>query len=182
MATSHVDSYQRSQDTRRRVLAMAPSLRSDRSGGAVDQYLALLQDRLPSWLRTLHDLSHLVGKGKVSDNLLLITQAGIEYYLELQSASLPAFTSASATVRFREAVRASGLGPMAEIAPLAAYLQAEQRIGRVAAAVEPVAAARLLLAGCFRQAHDEMFAGTDVGPTRDDWAASIVRELRLAPG
>jgi hypothetical protein len=41
---------------------------------------------------------------------------------DVQSAALPAFTSPNVTVRFREAVRDTGLGPRTEIAPLAAYL------------------------------------------------------------
>ncbi|MGV9307276.1 MULTISPECIES: hypothetical protein [unclassified Nonomuraea] len=181
MATSHVDPHQRSQDTRRRVLEMALSLREERGGGPVDLFLALLQDRLPLWLRILHDLSHLVGKGRVSDNLLPIARAGIDYYLEVQSAALPAFTSPSVTVRFRAAVRDNGLGPMAEIVPLADYLAAEQRLGRVAPSVDPVASARLLLAGCFQHAYYEMFVGADAGPSRDAGAEEIVKELRLEP-
>ncbi|MBB5081093.1 hypothetical protein [Nonomuraea endophytica] len=164
------------------MLEMAVSLREDRTGGPVDHFLALLQDRLPLWLRILHDLSHLVGKGRVNDNLLPIARAGIDYYAEIQSAALPAFTSPSVTVRFREAIRDNGLGPLAEIAPLAAYLAAEQRIGRVTAEADPDASARLLLAGCFRHAYNEMFFGAYSEPTRDVSAEEIVRELRLESG
>jgi hypothetical protein len=181
MATSQVDPYQRSQDTRRRILEMALSLREDRAGGSVDHFLALLQDRLPLWLSILHNLSHRTGKGCVSDNLLPIARAGIDYYIEMQSAALPAFSSPHVTVRFREAVRDTGLGPHTEIAPLAAYLAAEQRLGRVGPGVDPEASARLLIAGCLRHAYIEMFAGADAGPTREAGAAEIVRELRLEP-
>ncbi|MEU6713415.1 hypothetical protein ABZ897_18185 [Nonomuraea sp. NPDC046802] len=180
MATSHVDPHQ-SQDTRRRILEMAVSLRQDRSGGSVDHFLALLQDRLPFWLSILHDLSHRTGKGNVSDNLLPIARAGIDYYMEVQGAALPAFTSPSVTVRFRQAVRDTGLGPCAETAPLAAYLAAEQRLGRVGAEVDPEASARLLIAGCFHRAYIEMFMGADAGPAREVSAREIVRELRLEP-
>lgn len=106
MATSHVDPHQRSQDTRRRVLEMAVSLREDRTGGSVDQFLALLQDRLPLWLSILHDLSHRSGKGSVSDNLFPVALAGIDYYIDVQSAALPAFTSPNVTVRFLQDIRA----------------------------------------------------------------------------
>lgn len=177
----HVDPYQRSQETRRRVLEMALSMREDRTGGPVDHFLALLQDRLPLWLRILHDLPHLIGKGRVSDNLVPIARAGIDYYGEIQSAALPAFSSASVTVRFRDAARAKGLGPMSEIIPLSEYLRAEQALGRVAASVDVVASARLLLAGCFRHAYNEMFAGEDDGPSRAASAEEIVRALRLEP-
>ncbi|WP_176993581.1 hypothetical protein [Nonomuraea jiangxiensis] len=158
---------------------MAVFVREDRPGGSVDHFLALLQDRLPLWLSILHDLSHRVGKGRVADNLLPVARAGIDYYLEVQGAALPAFTSPHVTVRFREAIRDTGLGPPAETAPLAAYLAAEQRLGRIAAGVDPEASARLLIAGCFHRAYIEMFVGADAGPSRDASAREIVRELRL---
>lgn len=148
-------------------------------GQAVDMFLALLQDRLPVWLRVLDDLMHLVGKGRVSDNLLPIARAGIDYYSEVQSAAVPVFTSPSVTVRFREALRDSELGPMAEVVPLTEYLAAEQRAGRIPPEVDPLASARLLLAGCLRHAYYEMFVGADFLPSRDDSAEEIVRELRL---
>ncbi|WP_187414160.1 hypothetical protein [Nonomuraea sp. PA05] len=160
---------------------MAVSLREDRPGGSVDYFLALLQDRLPLWLSILHDLSHRIGKGSVSDNLLPIARAGIEYYIDVQSAALPAFISPNVTVRFRQAVRETGLGPRAETAPLAAYLAAEQRLGRVRPEVDPEASARLMVAGCFHRAYIEMFMGADAGPAREVSAREIVRELRLEP-
>jgi len=211
MATPYIDPYQinsdqidhqrtaephrNAQDARRRVLELAafmkreeaddaahPRSRGTASGHAVDMFLALLQDRLPVWLRILDDLMYLVGKGKVSENLLPIARAGIDYYCEVQSAALPAFTSPSVTVHFREAMRDSDIGPMSEIVPLTAYLAAEQRAGRVSPEVVPVASARLLLAGCFSHAYYETLLGTGgLLPSRDEVAEEIVRELRLEP-
>ncbi|MEV5891262.1 TetR/AcrR family transcriptional regulator C-terminal domain-containing protein [Nonomuraea fuscirosea] len=160
---------------------MAVSLREDRTGGSVDHFLALLQDRLPLWLSILHDLSHRSGKGSVSDNLFPVALAGIDYYIDVQSAALPAFTSPNVTVRFRQAIRDTDLGPRTETTPLAAYLAAEQRLGRVRADADPEASARLLVAGCFHRAYIEMFVGADTGPTREASAREIVRELRLEP-
>ncbi|WP_436759805.1 hypothetical protein [Streptosporangium sp. V21-05] len=207
MATPYIDPYQidrpqrpadpqrNAQDARRRVLELAafmkreeaddaarPRSRGTASGHAVDMFLALLQDRLPVWLRILDDLMYLVGKGRVSENLLPIARAGIDYYCEVQSAALPAFTSPSVTVHFREAMRDSDIGPMSEIVPLTAYLAAEQRAGRVSPEVVPVASARLLLAGCFSHAYYETLLGAgDSLPSRDEVAEEIVRELRLEP-
>ncbi|MET7331867.1 hypothetical protein [Nonomuraea sp. NPDC005650] len=160
---------------------MAVSLREDRPGGSVDHFLALLQDRLPLWLSILHNLSHRIGKGCVADNLLPVIRAGIDYYIDVQSAALPAFTSPNVTVRFREAVRDKGLGPRTEVAPLADYLAAEQRLGRIGPEVDPEASARLLIAGCFHRAYLEMFVGADMSPTLEASAREIVRELRLDP-
>ncbi|MGW7480990.1 hypothetical protein ACWGH8_20600 [Nonomuraea muscovyensis] len=163
------------------MLEMALTLRDGRPGGSIDHFLALLQYRLPFWLSVLHDLSERVGQGRVSDNLVPIARAGIDYHLEVQSAALPAFTSPNVTVRFREALREAGLGPTAEVVPLAAYLDGERRLGRIGARVDPEASARLLLAGCFHRAYLEMFVGADAGPSLDASAEEIVRELRLEP-
>jgi hypothetical protein len=194
MATPRLDPYQKAQDTRRRVLEMGmfmkrqdgenallhPGARGPAAPGqSVDLFLALLQDRLPVWLKILDDLMHLVGKGSVGDNLLPIARAGIDYYAEVQSAALPAFTSPSVTVRYREAMKDTRLSPMSEVVPLTEYLAAEQRAGRVSPQVDPVATARLLLAGCFRHAYYELFVGTDFVPSRDESAEEIIRELRL---
>ncbi|GII00013.1 hypothetical protein [Planobispora takensis] len=190
MATPQLDPHQKAQETRRRVLEMAVFMKreddqglrgSGTPGQAVDMFLALLQDRLPLWLKILDDLMHLVGKGRVNDNLLPIARAGIDYYAEVQSAALPAFTSPSVTVRFRQAMRHNELGPLSEVIPLTEYLAAEQREGRVSPEVDPLASARLLLAGCFRHAYYELFVGTDFVPSRDDSAEEIIRELRLEP-
>lgn len=179
MATSQIDPHQSSQDTRLRVLRMALSLRGERSGGPVDQFLVLLQDRLPLWLRVLHGLAP--GHGRVWDNLLLVARAGIDYYAEVHPAALRAFAEPALTVRYREAVRDNDLGPMSEIKPLSGYLAAEQRLGRVSHSVTPTASARLLLAGCFHHAYQESFLGADADHPRDSAAAEIIRELRLEP-
>ncbi|GAB2950558.1 TetR/AcrR family transcriptional regulator C-terminal domain-containing protein [Nonomuraea fastidiosa] len=160
---------------------MAVSLREDRAGGSVDYFLALLQDRLPLWLSILHNLTHRAGKGSVSDNLHPVARAGIDYYIDVQGAALPAFTSPDVTVRFRRAIKEAGLGPRTEIAPLAGYLADEQRLGRVRADADPEASARLMVAGCFHRAFIEMFVGCDDAPSRDASAREIVRELRLDP-
>ncbi|MFC7584219.1 TetR/AcrR family transcriptional regulator C-terminal domain-containing protein [Nonomuraea antimicrobica] len=85
------------------------------------------------------------------------------------------------TVRFRQAVRDNDLGPRTETAPLAAYLTAEQGLGRVRPDADPEASARLLVAGCFHRAYIEMFMGADAGPAREASAREIIRELRLEP-
>ncbi|MFD2351752.1 hypothetical protein ACFSTC_24430 [Nonomuraea ferruginea] len=99
----------------------------------------------------------------------------------MQSAALPVFSSPAVTVRFRHALKANGLGPPAEVTPLASYLREERLLGRVAGEVDPEASARLLLAGCLRHAFVELFVGADAGPSRETAAEEIVRELRLEP-
>ncbi|WP_214410942.1 hypothetical protein [Sphaerisporangium fuscum] len=198
MATPYSDPHDSAQETRRRVLEMAvlmrhgagdlsrpgdgaanPQFRGATPAQAIEMFFAILQDRLPVWLRVLEALLHRAGKGRVNDNLVPVVRSGIDYYAEVLAAALPAFISPSITVRFREAMRALQFSPNAEVAPLARYLEAERDLGRVAPDVTPEASARLLLAGCFRHAYYELFIGPSGVPSRDEGASEIVREMRL---
>jgi hypothetical protein len=196
-STLNQDPHQLVADTRRRVLEAALTLKAQEgryeSGGtaypqlrgttptqAVERFLVLLQDRLPSWLRALHGLMDQTGKGEVNRNLWPVAMAAIEFYAEVQAAAMPAFLSPSVTVRFRAALRENELTPDAEVRPLTAYLRAERELGRVSASVDPAATSRLLLAGCFRHAYYEMFIGPEMGMTREEAVAEIIRELRLS--
>ncbi|MGW2254787.1 TetR/AcrR family transcriptional regulator C-terminal domain-containing protein [Kitasatospora sp. NPDC001660] len=66
---------------------------------------------------------------------------------------------------------------------LAGYLAAEQRLGRVSAALDPHAAAVLLIGACFHRAFLEVFyadeapPGVLLPPTTDEFATESVRAL-----
>jgi AefR-like transcriptional repressor, C-terminal domain len=174
-------------DARRRVVEAASQLMRDRKSTPdpepaslrFDAFLALLQDRLPVWHRVLDDLSHLVGKADVNEVLIPVARAAIEFYAEIQRAELTAFSSPDQIVGYRSAMRSRGLGGHEVVEPLATYLAAEQRRGRVATDVDPDAAARLLLGACFQHAYFEVLMGVDVVPPREETADRIVYGLRL---
>ncbi|RJL27248.1 TetR/AcrR family transcriptional regulator C-terminal domain-containing protein [Bailinhaonella thermotolerans] len=187
------DLHERLQDTRRRVLEMSLLIRPEATGirdahnepaglnQAVDTFLALLQDRLPAWLRTLDTLIERAGKGNVTDNLIPVARAAIDYYADVQGNALPAFASPAVAVRFRHAFGALDLGPGNEVSALSRYIAAEQSQGRITTDADPDATARLLLAGCFRHAFYEIFFGLDSVPSRDVAAKETVTQLRLDP-
>jgi hypothetical protein len=182
---------QRLLNTRRRVVDATFQLMRERdpsegthetpAAPRFDAFLALLQDRLPVWHRVLADLSSLVGKAEVNDVLIPVARAAIEFYVEIQSTGVLAFTSPGQVVRFRRAMRTNELGPHEALAALADYLTAEQRLGRVDADVDPDAAARLLLGACYQHAVTEVMMGSDMVPPRDETADRLVYGLRLHP-
>jgi hypothetical protein len=157
------------------------TLPADPSGrAAVDLYLALLQDRLPVYVRTMGDLGARAGQRSVEDNLLPVARATIDFYCEILSVKVSAFTSPAQLIRLRQLMRARGLGPNVPQEMVASYLRAEQSHGRVAADVRPLATARLLLGGCVSYAFNSMLTGEDDQTSREEYIADIVLGLRLS--
>jgi AefR-like transcriptional repressor, C-terminal domain len=148
---------------------------------AVDLYLALLQDRLPVYVRTMADLVTHTGYGSVEDNLLPVARASIDFYCEILSVKVSVFSRPAQLVRLREVMRARRLGPSAAEDRVARYLQEEQERGRVAPDIGALAAARLLLGACVSYAFTTMLMGEGDMPPRDEYVADMVRGLRLSP-
>jgi AefR-like transcriptional repressor, C-terminal domain len=148
---------------------------------AMDLYLALLQDRLPVYVRTMADLVTCTGYGSVEANLLPVGRAAVDFYCEILSAKVAVFTRPAQLVRLREVMRARHLGPATAEDKVADYLRDEQERGRVAADVDALACARLLLGACVSYAFTMMLMGQDDMPARDEFIAGITRGLRLSP-
>ncbi len=147
---------------------------------ATDLYLALLQDRLPVYVRTLADLVTGTGHGSVEDNLLPAARATIDFYCEILSAKVSVFARPAQLVRLREVMRTRRLGPDVAEDRVARYLEEEQELGRVAPDIGALAAARLLLGACVSYAFSTMLMGEDDMPPRDEYAADVIRGLRLS--
>jgi hypothetical protein len=148
---------------------------------AMDLYLALLQDRLPVFVRTMADLVTCTGRGSVEDNLFPVGRATIDFYCEILGAKVAVFTRPAQLVRLREVMRARHLGPATAEDKVACYLRDEQARGRVAADVDALASARLLLGACVSYAFTTMLMGPDDMPPREVYTAGIIRGLRLSP-
>jgi hypothetical protein len=175
-------------DVRRQVVEMAAGRLhgADRFSpdpgdrAAMDLYLALLQDCLPVYVSVMADLVTRAGHGSIRGNLLPVARATIDFYCEILSAKVSAFTRPAQVVRLRELMRARGLGPDIAHDMVAAYLRTEQEQGRAAADVDPLAAAHLLLGACVSYAFTAMLMGEVDLPPRDEYAAGVVGGLRLS--
>ena len=80
-------------------------------------------------------------------------------------------------------LRELGFGPEAAQNALETYLRAEQRLGRVHPAINPVAAANLLFAVCFNYAHSRHVGAHPTRLTEEQFVTETVRTLMsgLAP-
>jgi AefR-like transcriptional repressor, C-terminal domain len=144
---------------------------------AMNLYLALLMDRLPVYARTIINLESQVGEGSVEQNLLPIGLATIQFYCEILAAKVSVFTKPDQLVQLRHALRSRDLGPQSGHTRVAAYLDGERRLGRVAADVDCEAAAQLLVGACLNYAFTKLLL--DDVPPRESFVEQAVRGLRL---
>lgn len=171
-------------DARRRVVGAVQDAGLATNTGdraELDLYLALLQDRLPVYVGTLADLFADVGVGSVRERLVMAARATIDFYCGILAAKVSVFARPSQLVRLRQVMRAREMGPQRSEETIATYLREEQKLGRVSADAEPLASARLLIGGGLNYAFVRMLKGEVYMPPTEDYAADIVRGLRLDP-
>lgn len=156
----------------------APAYAADSSDqSAMNLYLALLMDRLPVFHHTMTELESRVGEGSVEENLLPVALATIQFYCEILSAKVSVFTKPDQLLQLRRVLRSRDMGPHNAYTLIAAYLEAERRLGRVAADLDCTASARLLAGTCVNYAFTTMLLD-DVEP-REEFVRHAVRGLRL---
>lgn len=139
---------------------------------------SVVQERLPELVGTLKQLPERAGQSTVAANLEELVAVAVAFYRELVPMAGSLFADPDLLVRHQQMLRERGLGPHLAIGALAAYLEAEQRQGRVDPQVDPHAGAALLLGGCLQRA----FFATFVGPYSVDgddpgFAVRIVADL-----
>ena len=153
---------------------------SDASGqSAMTLYLALLTDRLPVYARTVINLQSQVGEGTVEQNLMPVAQATIRFYCEILAAKVSIFTKPEQLLQLRRVLKSHHLGPHAAHDRIAAYLDRERGLGRIAADVDCATSARLLIGACVNYAFTKMLLD-DVEPS-EVFVRQTVSGLRITP-
>ncbi|MFE4368967.1 TetR/AcrR family transcriptional regulator [Streptomyces sp. NPDC056835] len=139
-----------------------------------DLFVAVLVERVPlDPARCPGSPPRAAGRGSVHENLRVLARAALAHY-EQSVRALAAFRTDPALL-----ARLGDLPERADTAgPVAAYLRAEQALGRVAPGTDVEAVASLLLGACFRQVFFAAFT-----PRRDtpgDCADRLVAALMPA--
>ncbi|MDR3631992.1 MAG: TetR/AcrR family transcriptional regulator [Desulfocapsaceae bacterium] len=122
----------------------------------------------------LDGLPLLVGQRTVGENLEHMLQAAFEFQFKIVPIACSLYADHLLLARTREILSERGIGPQCSITVIAAYLQAEQRLGRVAADLKPEAASQLLLAGSFHKAMFDHFLARDLS---EDVTRRHLREM-----
>lgn len=146
-----------------------------------DLVIAVVTEREPHFAKLL-ELPGRAGKASVEDNLA----AWLEDLLELFRDNLPIFLALLADravfARFTERLQERQTGPLAAAAAAAAYVEAEQELGRVRAGVDPQIVAALLVGAGRDYGLASVLAGAEPAPPQA-YAREAARTLviGLAP-
>jgi AcrR family transcriptional regulator len=132
--------------------------------GRLPLLLAVLEECLPNMLGPLAALEHAVGQRTPEANLV----SAIKGIYQFQRRVVPMFGSLFAEAPllrgYQRFLRSQNRGPHRAVARIAAYIKAEQGLGRLGVDIDPEIAAAILMSSCFWKAFTEQFLGMPVLP------------------
>jgi AcrR family transcriptional regulator len=132
---------------------------------------------------TLATLSPGAGHGTPEANLERAALAALAFYHDLIPLLASLLSDNALVESYRASLREAEAGPQRALRLLGDYLAAEQRNGRIAAAIDPYAGAQMVLGACFQH----VFFALTVGPDRlafdpAELAKAVARNLSGAIG
>jgi AcrR family transcriptional regulator len=148
--------------------------------------LAVMDERISGhFLQLIRELPGRAGTASVGETLEELVSAAVEFFSHTMPLTVALSAAPELAARHYARLRELGVGPDAARRSVAAYIEAEQRLGRVRAAINPNAVASILLGVSFNEAevrHVAKVASADLPSER--FALEIVRTLMtgLAPG
>ncbi len=146
-----------------------------------DLFVAIfLEKLLPDYWDALSKLPYRIGEGTVQAHLEELAQIALAFYYKAAPMRAALFAEPELLERYREALKSQAQNRNQERpAPvLAAYLRAEQRLGRVAAQANPAIAAEALFGTCASYALRQCFFGEPPNPEADrQFVQELVRSL-----
>jgi AcrR family transcriptional regulator len=147
-------------------------------------FVGVLRERSPRLTDELEELLSRTGTGEVPANLRQVVRTAVAFYRRSFPMAASLFADPALLAAHRRRLDAPANGPQQPAERLAAYLAAEQRLGRLSTAVDAEAAAALLIGACFHRAFLTVFWGADAPETAalrpagdEDFAAQTVRAL-----
>jgi len=136
--------------------------------------LAVLEERVPGLSR----VSVRPGEGDIEENLAELAHAILDFYQR----SIPMLGALLADpermAAHRVAMSRHGGGPEKAVSGFAAYLRAEQDLGRIAGDADPDSSAALLIGACFQEAFLRYYAhGADADAAPRSHAEALARAV-----
>jgi AcrR family transcriptional regulator len=133
-----------------------------------DLFLCTLRQLPSGFIRLVIDLPARAGSDTVRAILTEVAQAALEFYDESVTMGGSIFADPDLLIRHRELLKERGAGPQRANVLLAAYLRAEQELGRVRAGADVDIAAYFLLGAIFQRAYWRQFLGESQDPAADE--------------
>jgi AcrR family transcriptional regulator len=128
-------------------------------GDKAELILEVVLHGVGEFREVLESLPVQVGQNTVQKNLERVLESAFQFHHRIASLVCSLFADRELLARVRGSMNERCIGPGRTASVLAAYLSAEQRLGRVAAHAMPEAASELLLAASFNKALQDHFYG-----------------------
>jgi AcrR family transcriptional regulator len=128
-------------------------------GDKAELILSVVMHGVGEFREVLESLALQVGENTVQKNLERVLESAFHFHHRIASLVCSLFADQQLLARVRSIMNERCIGPGRTASILAAYLRAEQRLGRVGADAMPEAAAELLLAASFNKAVHDHFYG-----------------------
>lgn len=145
-----------------------------------DLLLAVLAERMPSFVPLMKQLGERVGQGTLEGNLVEIARSASAFYTAIWPMTAGMFAEPRLLATHRDGLVRTGVGPHLANESLAAWLAAEQALGRVRPEVDVHAAAAMLLGACFQGVFLRSFVDPDRPPPSIVDPADVARMLAAA--
>jgi AcrR family transcriptional regulator len=130
--------------------------------------IAFLQRAAPATMRAaMIDLPLQVGQRTLRKNLQAVTAAVLQFHRHVAPVICSLLADASLMKAARRGLMERGTGPNLSAERLAAYLAAEQRLGRVKSDCDVGTAVQLLLGASFKIAVQDHLFGVSSSPSKD---------------
>jgi AcrR family transcriptional regulator len=137
-----------------------------------DLLLTVMSERISGhFLQMIRELPGRAGEGSVAATLEELAAAALAFFTQTMPLNVALAADPAFAARHYERLRELGTGPEIALRNVVAYIEAEQRLGRVRADASPAAATTLLLGVSFNYAQVRYVAGA---------AASVLPEERFA--
>jgi hypothetical protein len=111
----------------------------------------VLTERLPSFAAALRRIAGGAGERSLQEQLVDAVVAALRFYVESMPIAVSLLSEPDVLIRHRARMLASGRGPEKANEALAAYLRAEQRLGRISKRANVDAGATLLIGAAFQR-------------------------------
>jgi AcrR family transcriptional regulator len=122
-------------------------------------FIAVLARNVAPLVHVLHDLPLRVGQATVLENLQPVADAAVSFHIKIAPLTCSLLADQKLLAGTRRIMQERHIGPQRSSEALAAYVAAEQRLGRIAATVEATAVADLILGASFQMSVLEHFWG-----------------------
>src|SRR4051812_30499934 len=130
-------------------------------------FLCTLSELPSGFVTLMRGLHERVGTETVPTVLSQVAASALEFYAEAVPMGASFFADPELLARHRELLQQRGAGPQRPNEAVAAYLRAEQKLGRVRGDADPVAVAYMLLGALYQHVYWRQFLGQPQEPDAD---------------